>query len=175
MTRIELLSYPIGKFEPPPFYTKEQLTSWINEIAALPGRLKQAVLGVKESDLEITYKPGGWSVKQVIHHIADSHSNSLIRFKLALTEIEPVIRPYDQDAWANLEDYNMPVEVSLMMIEALHLHWVVLLNSLSEQQWSRSYYHPEQLKAISLKQATGMYAWHGNHHLAHISNAIAGL
>lgn len=169
----EKLSYPIGKFNPPITYTKAQITSWIDEIAAFPGRLKQSIIGITEEQLDVPYRLEGWTLRQVIHHIADSHANILIRFKLALTEENPVIKPYNESEWALLPDYLLPVESALKMIEGIHFRWSAILQSLSDEQWERKFYHPEQKISTTLKKAAGLYAWHGNHHLAHITNAIA--
>jgi uncharacterized damage-inducible protein DinB len=161
--------YPIGKFIAPASYTQHQMQLWIEEIKNLPGKLRQAVMTLSEPQLDTPYRTGGWTIRQVVHHVADSHLNCLIRFKLALTEDNPTIKPYEEADWALLPDYRLPVEPSLRLLEGLHIRWVALLQSLDEDQWSRTFYHPASGDTISLRKALGMYAWHGNHHLAQVT------
>jgi len=162
------LRYPIGEFTPPASYTDEQITNWIKEIETLPGRVHHAVLGFTVKDFDMPYRPGGWTVRQVIHHLADSHANSLMRFKLALSEDHPTIRPYEQAEIALLADYKLPVSPSIKMLEGIHQRWVALLHGLESSQWKRTFYHPGYKTDYTLQQALGTYVWHGNHHLAHI-------
>lgn len=162
--------YPIGPFvwEGPQDAALRQ--QWIREIEELPSRLSAAVEGLSGDQLELPYREGGWSVRQVVHHVADSHMNSYIRYKLALTEDNPTIKPYDEHQWALLPDYSATdVRVSLVLIEALHTRWTAMLNALSPSDFNRTFYHPEAKKSMNLDYATGMYAWHGKHHTAHIT------
>lgn len=168
---LEQLKYPIGTFAAPTTITPDLLAAWIADIAAFPEKLKEEVSPLNEQQLNCTYRPGGWSIRQVVHHCADSHMNSVIRFKLALTEEVPTIKPYKEDQWAQLSDAQMPVAPSLQLLEALHSRWVNLLNNLTEQELTRCYYHPEQQKEIDLRTTIGLYAWHSNHHLAHVKQA----
>lgn len=168
---LEQLKYPIGTFTVPTTITPDLLAAWVADIAAFPEKLKDEVSQLNEQQLNYTYRPAGWSIRQVIHHCADSHMNSLIRFKLTLTEEVPMIKPYKEDQWAELSDAQMPVGPSLQLLDALHSRWVNLLNTLTEQELARCYYHPEQQKEIDLRTTIGLYAWHGNHHLAHVKQA----
>jgi len=166
---LENLKFPIGKFLEPEIITTEQLKNWIEVIKHFPERLKSAISGLNEEQLQKQYRPNGWTIKQVVHHCADSHMNSLIRFKLTLTEDMPTIKPYLENLWAELPDAkDYPIESSLKIIEGLHEKWTTLLTSLSEQQLERTFIHPESNERISLKKNIGIYAWHCQHHLAHI-------
>jgi uncharacterized damage-inducible protein DinB len=161
--------YPIGRYHWDKEITEVDRQKWIAEIAALPERLQAAVTGLSDEQLDTPYRKGGWTIRQVVHHLADSHMNSLIRFKLALTENNPTIRPYYEDRWAELSDSRtLPVEPSLMLLTGLHSRWTTLLLSLSPDDYARTFYHPESEKSIRLDYNLGLYAWHGNHHLAHI-------
>lgn len=162
--------YPIGKFEFTGEITAAQREQWIREIETLPARMRQAVAGLSEDQLNLTYREGGWTLRQVVHHVADSHINAYTRFKLALTEDNPTIRPYFEDRWAELQDFRADIQVSLTLLEALHQRWVILLKSLSEADYERTFQHPESGKTTSLAYNLGTYAWHGNHHLAHITS-----
>lgn len=168
---IENLKYPIGNFTAPTTVTPALLASWIADIAAFPERLKQEVSHLHEQQLDCAYRPDGWAIRQVVHHCADSHMNSLIRFKLALTEERPIIKPYREESWAELADGKMPIASSLMLLEGLHTRWVTLLQTLSEEDLRRVYIHPYQEQEVPLNVAIGLYAWHGKHHLAHITEA----
>ncbi len=169
------LRYPIGKAKDQPFSDKENFDEhaklfYLSEIEILPSLLEHAMLNLDEHQLETPYRPEGWTIKQVIHHVADSHMNAYIRFKLGLTEDNPTIKPYDEAAWANLSDTkNLPVNISLTLLHSLHRRLHELLANLSEQEWERTVYHPEQKRSITLWSLLGMYAWHGKHHTAHIS------
>lgn len=160
--------YPIGKFQWTGPNTPEQRQEFITQIAGLPTRLREAVAGLTEEQLDTPYRDGGWSVRQVVHHLPDSHMNALIRFKLALTENEPVIKPYKQDAWARLADSRGPVSLSLQMIEALHQRWELVLRSMSAEDFERKLTHPEQ-GLVALDRFLALYAWHGAHHVGHIT------
>ncbi|MDO5608135.1 MAG: putative metal-dependent hydrolase [Capnocytophaga sp.] len=169
---IEKLKYPIGKFASPENIGKEQLEDWIKTIEEFPSKLKDEVKNLNDNELEKTYRPNGWTIAQVVNHCADSHTNALIRFKLALTEDTPTIKPYAENLWAELPDSkNFPVGHSLKTLEGLHARWVYLLKNLTESELEKHYFHPEKNEKISLKTTIGLYAWHCEHHLAHIINA----
>ena len=162
--------YPIGKFhfDGPP--TEEQRKKSIDDIAQAPANLRKAVKGLSDKQLDTPYRPDGWTVRQVAHHVPDSHLNAYVRFKLALTEEEPTIKPYAEDRWAQLADTQAtPVEVSLAMLDSLHDRWVRLLRSLQPEDWKRSFRHPE-LGLVSLEKNLALYSWHGRHHVAHITS-----
>ena len=164
---MEDLQYPIGRFTYPESTTAEQRQTWIGEIARTARDLRTAVAGLTPAQLETPYRPGGWTVRQVVHHVPESHMNAFIRFKLALTEDEPTIKPYDEARWSALADAALPVEPSLDLLEALHLRWVGLLESMSERDYQRTFKHPES-GVLRLDQYLAQYAWHGRHHVAHI-------
>lgn len=167
---IEELKYPIGRFEEPATITTETLSKWISDILYFPERLKNEVNHLTDEQLNTPYRSGGWTIRQVIHHCADSHMNSLTRLKLVLTEDKPTIKPYDEGRWAELADSkNMPIEPSLKMIEGIHERWTVLLNNLTKDEYSRIFVHPEHGKTFRIDENIGIYAWHCNHHLAHIT------
>ena len=163
------LRFPIGKFSyagPP---NGEQKQPFIDDIAQTPANLRAAVKGLSNEQLDTPYRPEGWSVRQLVHHVPDSHLNSYVRFKLALTEDEPTIKPYAEDRWAELADsQTTPIEVSLTLLESLHDRWVRLLRSLTPEQWHRSFRHPD-LGPMNLEKTLALYAWHGKHHVAHIT------
>lgn len=169
-TELEQLKYPIGRCALPAEITEAVRAEWIAEIAALPGLLREAVRGLSREQLDTPYRDGGWTVRQVVHHLPDSHMNSFIRFKLALTEEKPTIKPYDEARWAELPDsQGAPVEPSLTLLEGLHARWIKLLEGISETDYARVFVHPESGREIRLDQNLGIYAWHGKHHLAHIA------
>jgi len=164
------LSYPIGKYEHKASLSPAERENAIAQIAATPKHLRDAVAGLSHQQFDTPYRPGGWTVRQVVHHVPDSHMNSYVRFKLALTENEPTIRPYDEALWANLRDSrDTPVEVSLTLLEALHHRWDVLLRSLRSGDFARLLRHPQQ-GTMTLDDMVGSYAWHGRHHVAHITS-----
>ena len=163
------LSYPIGKFHFDGPLTEEQKRKSLDDIASAPANLRSAVKGFSPQQLDTPYRPGGWTVRQVVHHVPDSHLNSYVRFKLALTEDEPTIKPYAEDRWAELADTQQtPVDVSLALLDSLHDRWVRLLRSLTPEQWKRTFRHPD-LGAMTLEKTLALYAWHGRHHVAHIT------
>jgi hypothetical protein len=164
--------YPLGKFNRPETVTPEDRQNAIATLAELPEMLRNAVDGLDTAQLSTPYRAGGWTVRQVVHHVADSHMNAFIRLRLALTEDWPTIKPYDENAWATLRDVAGPVEWSLELVESLHARWVMLLQSMSEEQWSRGYRHPEN-GPMPLDMMTLMYAWHSLHHVAHITHLRA--
>ena len=161
------LQYPIGQFTWPDTTTAEQRQTWIREIARTPRELRAAVGALTPEQIDTPYRPGGWTARQVAHHVPDSHMNAFIRFKLGLTENQPTIKPYDEARWALLADAALPVEPSLDLLEALHQRWVGLLESMSERDFQRTFVHPES-GAWRLDQYLAQYAWHGRHHVAHI-------
>jgi uncharacterized damage-inducible protein DinB len=163
------LRYPIGKFHYDGPVGERQKQTWLDEIAETPANLRRALNGLSDAQLDTPYRPGGWTVRQVVHHVPDSHLNSYMRFKLALTEDEPTIKPYAEDRWAELADTKAtPIEVSLTMLDALHDRWVRLLRSLGPEDWKRTFRHPE-LGPMMLEKNLALYAWHGKHHVAHIT------
>jgi len=163
--------YPVGRFRPPENITAEQRREWIVELAGAPAKFRAAVHGLNDEQLDAPYRPGGWTVRQVIHHVPDSHMNSYTRFRLALTEDNPTVRPYAEDLWAELVDARtMPVEVSLTLLESLHARWVRLLESLTPEQYARTFEHPGLKRNISLEWNLALYAWHCRHHAAHITS-----
>lgn len=168
---LEQLKYPIGKFQKPITITEKTLAQWIADIAEFPAKLKNEVSKMTDGELDSPYRPGGWTIRQVIHHCADSHMNSLICFKLALTEVRPTIKAYREEKWAELSDGKMALAPSLMLLEGLHARWVFLLRSLSEEDLRRAYIHPQQEQEVPLNTTIGLYAWHGKHHLAHVKQA----
>jgi uncharacterized damage-inducible protein DinB len=164
----EDLRYPIGIFNRQIEITPESKRNFINEITELPNKLKAAVKDLNDQQLDTPYRPGGWTIRQTVHHIADSHLNSQIRFKLALTEETPTIRPYFEERWAELGDSFLPVEPSIKIIEGLHHRWTTLLNSMSDDDFQRKLIHPDSGE-WTLSQMLALYAWHGKHHTAHIT------
>lgn len=164
--------YPIGKFERPEIITPDDRTRAVSTLAELPEMLRNAVEGLDTAQLSTPYREGGWTVRQVVHHIADSHMNASIRMRLALTEDWPTIKPYDEKAWATLRDYAAPIEWSLELVESLHARWVMLLQSLSEEQWQRGFRNPET-GPMTLELMVLVYAWHSMHHVAHITHLRA--
>jgi hypothetical protein len=160
--------YPIGDFHYDGPYTEAQRARLIQDIADLPKNLRTAVAGLNESQIDTPYRDGGWSVRQTVHHVADSHMNSFIRFRLALTETNPTIKPYDEKAWASLADMNLPAEVSLSLIDPLHQRLTVLLRSFKPEDWNRTLFHPERGE-ITCDYNLALYSWHSKHHVAHIT------
>lgn len=166
---MEDLRYPIGKYQPQPFSAK-QFQEWLIDIQFLPQHLENAVLNLDEQQLGTAYRPGGWTVRQVVHHVADSHMNAYIRFKLGLTEANPTIKPYNEEAWAKMKDtVVIPINISLTLLHALHVRWVEVLKDIKEEEWERTVIHPEHGKQMTIWYLLGMYAWHGRHHTAHVT------
>ncbi|MEM6628791.1 MAG: YfiT family bacillithiol transferase [Bacteroidota bacterium] len=166
----ERLKYPIGRFQWPHNISPEEIESKIQEIATFPQQLRAQLAAMNPSFLQESYRPGGWTIQQLLHHVADSHTNAYIRFKWALTEDAPTIKAYDEKAWAlTPEIQQTPVEESVHLLEALHKRWVSLLKSLSPTDWSKTFVHPESGKIYTLGVTVALYAWHGKHHLAHIT------
>lgn len=170
----EALKYPIGKFEKPTNIGQELIAQWIGDIETFPKRLRALVEELSVEELNWKYRPDGWCIKQVVHHCSDSHLNSIIRFKWTLTEDTPTIKAYFEDRWAELPDSkDNDLALSLNLIDALHAKWVRILRSLTDEQLERTFFHPESQRHIGLKENIGIYAWHCNHHLAHIKQALA--
>ena len=166
---LEELRYPIGKYVIPDPITEEHIRQWIAVLEQLPGKLEQLVTPLSEEQLETPYRPGGWTVRQVVHHVADSHHHSYIRFKWALTEDNPVIKAYFEKEWANLFDTrSAPISLSLAHLKAVHAKLVYLLKGLTPDQIQRTFTHPEGNSVTTLAENIGRYAWHGSHHFAHI-------
>lgn len=167
---MDALRYPLGRFDLSTTVPENDFAKYIEEIATTPARLEKAIQNLNEDRLNTPYRPEGWTVRQVVHHLPDSHINSYTRFRLALTEDRPTVRPYHEERWAELEDgKNAPVEVSLNLLKALHARWVLLLRSMTPEQYQRAFVHPEY-GTIRLSTALAAYAWHGNHHIAHITS-----
>jgi uncharacterized damage-inducible protein DinB len=163
------LRYPIGKFTYEGPLTEDQKRAFLDDIAQTPANLRAAVQGLIPAQLDTPYRPGGWTVRQVVHHVPDSHLNSYMRFKLALTEDEPTIKPYAEDRWAELADtMATPLEVSLTLLDSLHDRWMRLLRSMTPEQWKRTFRHPD-LGPMTLEKTLALYAWHGRHHVAHLT------
>jgi DinB family protein len=161
--------YPIGKFTFDGPASEAQRTKFINDIEQAPAALRNAVKSLTPEQIETPYREGGWTVRQVVHHVPESHMNAYIRFKLALTEIEPTVKPYLEDRWADTAEVrSTPLEISLSMLESLHDRWVRLLRSMQPADWKRTFRHPE-LGTVSLERNLALYAWHGKHHVAHIT------
>lgn len=161
--------FPIGKFRYAGAPEAEERAQLIGQIAAAPGAMRAAVGGLSSEQLDTPYRDGGWTVRQLVHHVPDSHLNAYVRFKLALTEDEPTIKPYAEDRWARLADSEFtPIEVSLLLLENLHARWVHLLRALRPEEWKRTFQHPE-LGSVPLEKNLALYAWHGRHHTAHIT------
>jgi uncharacterized damage-inducible protein DinB len=166
---MENLKYPIGRFELGKTYTMAETKSQIQTISALPSKLFNIVNVLTESQLETPYRPNGWTVRQTVHHVADSHLNAFSRFKLALTEDNPTIKPYEEQLWAELADgKTAPIDWSLQLLKYVHLRWIMVLNSLTEPDLQRTYTHPETNHVYTLKEVVALYAWHSEHHYEHI-------
>ena len=169
MTDQDDLRYPVGRLRLPAASTPGLRAAHIESLRLLPERLRAAVAGLSEAQVDTPYRDGGWTVRQVVHHFADSHANSFIRFKLALTEDWPTIKPYDEAAWARLPDSLLPIDGSLAFVDALHARWVVLLKSMSEEDFQKDFAHPERGRT-TLATNLAIYDWHSRHHVAHITN-----
>jgi len=161
--------YPIGKFHYTDAPNAARREQFIADIAQAPAALRAAMQGLSPQQLDTPYRDGGWTVRQVVHHVPDSHMNAYIRFKLALTESEPTIKPYDEARWAELPDTrSTPIEVSLALLESLHVRWTILLHGLEDKDWKRTMQHPE-IGLLALEKTLAIYSWHGKHHVAHVT------
>jgi uncharacterized damage-inducible protein DinB len=172
MKDLDDLRYPIGRFSPPAASVPGIRAAQIQTVRLLPQRLRAAVTGLSEAQLDTPYREGGWSVRQVVHHIADSHANAYIRTKLAITEDWPTVKAYDEAAWAELADSRLPIDGSLAFVEALHARWVALLEAMTDEDFRKGYNHPENGQ-VNLAKALAMYDWHSRHHTAHITSLRA--
>ncbi len=167
---LEELKYPIGRFLKPIEINTDKLRSYISDISSFPGRLKHEVQNLTNEQLDTPYRPDGWTIRQVVNHCADSHMNALIRLKLGLTEDHPTIKPYLEDRWAELADGKLtPIEPALKILEGVHERWTILLNNMKKEEFKRKFIHPEHESPFQLDENTALYAWHCNHHLAHIT------
>ncbi len=166
------LKFPIGEFVKPKEYPEVVMIKWIQHIQLFPQRIRELTTNLTDEQLDTPYRKDGWTIRQVVHHCADSHMNCLTRFKLALTEDKPTIRPYFEERWAELPDSKTPINSSLLMIDGIHERLTILLKSLTNEQLKLTYVHPEHGREISLNEAVATYSWHSNHHLAHISTLI---
>jgi hypothetical protein len=170
---LEKLKYPIGDFKKPETISDVDIINWIKQIEEFPGKINELTSNLTTEELHFNYRLNGWNIKQVVHHCADSHINAFIRIKLALTENTPTIKPYQEALWANLPDGNTnSISDSLLLIKGLHARWTTLLKSLKPEDFEKEYYHPENNRNYKLNDAIAIYAWHCNHHLAHIKNAL---
>lgn len=172
LSDIESLRYPIGRLKLPDEIQDDQIREWIRTIEIFPSKIRELTESLSVEELDWRYRPDGWTIRQVVHHCADSHMNSITRFKLALTEEVPTIKPYLEDKWAELPDSKAPISISLSLIEGLHARWILLLKSMKEDDFSRKLFHPESEKEFTLRSMLGLYAWHCDHHLAHIKQAL---
>jgi len=162
------LRYPIGEFVMAPSVTQGMRAEAVAAIATMPARLRDAVRSLSVAQLDTPYRPGGWTVRQVVHHLGDSHMNAFVRLKLALTENNPTVKPYDEKAFAELPDQQLPIDVSLVLLDGLHARWAAVLNTLTDDQFARPLYHPE-IGAITIEYLLQSYGWHSRHHVAHIT------
>jgi DinB superfamily len=169
---MEHLQYPIGRFTAPENINDAMRQARIETIATLPQRLVAALVGITEKQLDTPYRPDGWTVRQVVHHLADSHINAYCRLHLSLTEDAPTIKPYLEAKWAQLPDSQLPIESSMEILRGLHLRWVHLLRNMSEADFQKTYIHPQYGKVYSMDTMTALYAWHGEHHLAHVNLVV---
>ena len=166
------LKFPIGEFEKPKVISQQNIKDWITSIETLPASIIAITQNLNAKELNYKYRPDGWTIKQVVHHCADSHINSIIRFKLALTEESPTIRPYFEDRFAKLIDYLEPIDTSISILNGVHKKLGVLLKNFNQDDLKREFVHPEHGKRFSIEETIGVYAWHSNHHLAHIKQAL---
>ncbi|MBK7763243.1 MAG: putative metal-dependent hydrolase [Bacteroidetes bacterium] len=171
-TNLDPKRYPIGPCPYPELYTPELLQQYRNEIDVFPAALENVVQHFNEAQLQTPYREGGWTINQVIHHCADSHMNAVLRIKLALSIEHPTINPYPEEIWAEMSDYNLPFNNSITLLFAIHRKLVKLIDSLTEEQWNRTYLHPQYQKVFTIKDVACLYAWHGKHHLAHITHTV---
>ena len=174
MTEQELyrFRFPIGEFKKPETISQQHLKDWISSIESLPQRIEATTKNLSDEELNYKYRPDGWTIRQVVHHCADSHINSIVRFKLAITEDTPTIRPYFEDRFAKLIDYSEPLDAPISILKGVHNKLGILLKNFSEEDLKREFIHPEYGKRYSVEETIGVYAWHSNHHFAHIEQAL---
>lgn len=172
---MEQLQYPIGKFRLPATVSASEIINAIEIISSFPEKIAGATGALDSNQLNTRYRPGGWTIRQVVHHCADSHINAYVRFKLALTEDHPTIKPYDQTNWAELSDSSMEPGISVAILKGVHARWVNLMESMSDEDWNRTFVHPEHHTTFLLRQSVMNYAWHCEHHLAHVKNAVRSI
>lgn len=166
---IERLQYPIGRYQKPDNYTPELVQEWINVLQALPSWMDACIENLDEHQLQVPYREGGWTIQQVVHHVADSHMNAYLRLKLALTEDNPTVKPYDEKAWAELADVRIvPVNVSTTLLHTIHRRMVAIMQHMKPEDWERTYFHPEHKRSFPVWEMVALYAWHSRHHTAHI-------
>lgn len=171
---LQKLKFPIGEFETPSTISTKEVENWIATITNFPKEVETITDNLTIEELNWLYRPNGWNIKQVVHHCSDSHINAFMRFKLALTEEHPTIKPYAEDLWANLVDGSSDdISHSMMILKAIHYKWSLVLKAMTNEDWERTYFHPESKKLFQLKEVASLYAWHCNHHLAHIKQALA--
>jgi uncharacterized damage-inducible protein DinB len=161
--------YPIGKFSYSGPLSSEQTKQFLKDVEETPARLREAVAGLNNQQLDTPYRDGGWTVRQLAHHVPDSHMNAYVRFKLALTEDDPTIKPYMEDRWAQLPDSKAPIDVSLTLLDCVHQRWMMVLRSLGAADWKRTFKHPE-MGPMTLEKTLALYSWHGRHHVAHVTS-----
>ena len=167
---MEHLQYPVGRYVKPDGYAPEQLQEWIKILDVLPSWMDACIENLDERQMQVPYRQGGWTIQQVVHHVADSHLNAYIRLKLALTEDNPTIKPYDEKAWAELIDTKVvPVNISVTMLHTIHRRMVAILQNMKPSDWNRTYFHPEHQRQFPIWEMVAMYAWHSRHHTAHIT------
>ena len=169
---IEHLKYPIGRVKIPLSISNLDIEKWIKILDSFPKKMRLITQNLSDDQLDTPYRPEGWTIRQVVHHVVDSHTNSYIRFKWTLTENKPVIKAYDEAKWAELIDYEAPIELSLQALESLHAKWVYLLRRLSPEDLKKIFIHPESQEEVSLEKNIGIYAWHSKHHYSHIANLL---
>ncbi len=169
---IEFLRYPVGRFSLSGTVTPEALNDAISTIKGFPANIFSAVGPLTTEQLDTPYRPGGWTIRQLVHHCADSHMNAFIRFKLALTEENPTIKPYDEAAWATLPDAALPIESSLTILKAVHFKWGIILDAMRPEDFKKTYFHPEKQRSQNLEEVTLLYGWHSQHHLAHVQHLV---
>jgi uncharacterized damage-inducible protein DinB len=173
MFDLEQLKFPVGKFVPQDTYTDAEISAFVQRIADLPNRLSNALQNLTDQQLDTPYREGGWTVRQVVHHVADSHMNAYIRIKWALTENNPTIKAYDEKHWAETPEVSADPQLSLALATALHAKWVVLLKAMLPTDFQRTFIHPQTGKQLTLARMVALYAWHGEHHTAHITSLRA--
>lgn len=167
----EQIKFPIGKFNPPESYTQQAINEWIARIKGFSQNLREALDGLSDDQLNTPYRPGGWTLKQIVHHITDSYMNFVIRFKLALTEENPLVKSWNEAKWADLPDYTLPLDASFTILEGLGLHWAKIVSDFTDTDWNKTFVHSGTGETVPLKKALAQFSWHTEHHLVHIIKA----